>query len=301
MKNYLPLLAVLVAGHAHANVVIFSDTFSRVEGKGDGNTPNSPSVTGGFSAWGTNDNSLGGTFTQTYIATNSAPRTGGQQQVVGTPYVGATQVTGIGSVGTLMSGSVKTGTSFTSAYNSITGATGLEISFVFDRFTDPAATAANGFLAIGFGTDTGALVAAGSATEAQDNSNWALLFQQAVANNGNSQTFTGSVTPVISNFEYGSAPSSPLDSHMVLITLIPSGSFNTANTSVAYTVNVDGTDRSSGTFLTNGADFGVITFSSNNAVQRYVDDLKVSAIVVPEPSISLLGMLSGLAFLRRRR
>lgn len=298
----LPLL--LLTMQAQANVVLLSDTFDRVTGKGDGNTSNTPAYTDGNSNWGANDNALGGTVVQTYTATNSAARTGGLQQVTGVPFVGTVQQTAIGSVATLGSGSAKTTTSFMPAYNTVVGATGLIISFSFDRFTDPAATAANGFIAMGIGTDAGgATVVPGVVTEAQDNSDWALGFQQGTTTNpnGNAQTFDGTSATALTNFNYGNTSTSPLELHRVRITLTPNGDFNTAGTTVNYDINVDGTSRSTGSFTTSGGDFGILTFSSNQSVTRYIDNLVVEAITIPEPSTALLGLIGAVGLLRRRR
>ncbi|MGB7326588.1 MAG: PEP-CTERM sorting domain-containing protein, partial [Rubripirellula sp.] len=60
----------------------------------------------------------------------------------------------------------------------------------------------------------------------------------------------------------------------------------------------------SGTFLGDGSDLGLISFSNNNAnSQRYIDNLVVSA--VPEPSslaaLSVIGLFAGTSRFRRRK
>lgn len=299
-------IAVSACSSGFSDVVVFSDSFNRTTGVGDGNSPTGSTTAGtGVSNWGANDNALGGTITQTYDVNKTPVVTGGSQHVVGTPFTNP----GAGNVGTLMNGGLRTTASFMPAVLSTPGATGVRIDFTFDRFTDPAAIAANGFLGIGFGLDAagGAPPTAFSSTAPQDNSTFAISFQQAVSNFGNGQTFQGTSATALSNFNYGTSSTSPLDPHNVSILFAPNSliDFSTAGALIPYSIFVDDllVPKTTGTFTADGTDLGIITFGSNNTVQRYIDNLSVSAITaVPEPtSLVLVPAIGLLAGLRRRR
>lgn len=300
-------LAFLLNVPARADVILMSDSFNRTTGIGDGNSPTGTTSAGtGVSDWGANDNSLGGSVTQTYNVNKTPVVTGGSQHVTGTPFTNPT----VGNVGTLMNGGLRTTTSFMPALQGTAGATGLRVQFTFDRFTDPAAIPGNGFLAVGFGLDAagGAPPTSFGATAAQDNSTFAISFQQAVSNNGNGQTFQGSSATVLTNWNYGTSATSPLEPHFVSILFSPTsiGDLLLSGATVPYQIFVDDlvTPKTTGTFTTDGTDLGILTFSSNNTVQRYIDNLTVTAVTtaVPEPtSLALVASMIGLVAVRRSR
>jgi hypothetical protein len=303
---------------AVADVVLFSDDFNRTTGIGDGNRA-IPTVTptDGVSDWGPN-----------YTISRTL-RTGGNQIVTGTPFIGtagsSVQQTALGNVGTIMNGNARTNTSFLPSLLTLSNPAptgGFKVSFNFDRATDNS-IAGNGFIGIGFGIDpSGTLVPATADTWAQDNSTFAVSFQQATTTpgnnpNGNMQTFynaTNTVsTTALTNSNYGTSTSSPVDLHSVEIVFTPQSglntAFNAAGNLINYSIFVDdlGTAKLTGSFTTRASDdLGLLTFSSNRGSQGYIDNLSVTAFTaVPEPTtIALLASIGfvgvGRRWLRRK-
>jgi hypothetical protein len=316
LKAFASAIVLTVTGmqSLSADVVLFSDNFNRFTGKGDGNTIATPTYTNGSSDWGSD------------YTINRFARTGGNQIVTGTPFVGGAPQTSIGSVGTLMQGNARTNASFMSALLAIanpTATAGFKVGFQFDRATSGTIAAFNGSLGIGLGLDPGgAQVAVDANTWAQDNSTFAVSFQQATTTgatpnpNGNMQTFynatnTVSSTPLF-NDNYGTATTSPLSLHNVEIHFTTASglnsAFNTVGNTIDYAIYVDdfAVAKRVGTFVTRaGDDLGRLTLSTNIANQAYVDNLTVTAFTataVPEPaSMGLFGLAGlGMAFRRRR-
>ena len=265
------IAASVMIGTAHAQV-IYSDTFSRVTGSGDGNgDPNGPA--GNVSDWGTNDNGLGGTNVQAWLA--GPTRAGGGRNAVTDGNLG-----------------ISHGTS--SFYNfdvTTVAPNGFTVAADFSRFVvapDPG-PGGGGYLAFGLGADAGALpqgdfLAIGS-------TDWSILFQQANAGNAaNAEVAIDGAA--VDNFDYLN-PDVP---HTLLLTVIPDtpGAYGDTD-SINIDVLVDGTIAES--FVTTGGDnFGSLAISANAFDTRYIDNLVVSAI--PEPaSAALLGV--GAILLRR--
>jgi hypothetical protein len=319
-KVFASAIALTIIGmqSLSADVVLLSDDFNRTTGKGDGNTPiPTASYADGTSSWG-------GDYT-----INRTNRTGGNQIVTGTPNIGAPGLsvpqTALGSVGTLMQGNARTVGSFMPALLAITNpaaTAGFKVGFQFDRATDSTATGnPAGSIGIGLGLDPGgAQVGATANTWAQDNSTFAVSFQQATTGatanpNGNMQTFhnaTNTTAAALTNVNYGTSPTSPLSLHNVEIHFTTASglnsAFDTPGNVIDFAIFVDDltTAKQTGTFTTRaGDDLGRLTFSTNIAVQAYIDNLTVTAFTataVPEPaSMGLLGLAGlGMAWRRRR-
>lgn len=280
----LSLAATLgLAASSQAQTVLYSDTFSRVEGSGDFN--NNPAGPGNGSAdWGTNDNGLGGTVSQDWIV-GPAGRSGG-----------ANQVTDGSRAATINGGAF---------YNFDAAAIsplGFSVQFDFNRDADGDGTSGDGYLVVGLGVDTTAGQGAiGGGGFALNNSDVAVLFQQAMGGNaGNTEVFVDGVNPNAGN------PSGPLDYgnpnalHTALIVATPqvAGMYGETDL-IDISVSVDGGSAYSFT-ATGGDGFGTLSFSSNNFVNRAYDNVIVST-VIPEPTgLALLG-LGGLGLLTRRR
>lgn len=271
MKRQLCLSAALAAAvglamPASANV-IYSDTFERTTGSGDGNgDPNGADPN--FSDWGANDNGLGGTVSQAWVA---GPSRGGG---------GRNAVTN-GSQG------VSHGTSSLFEFDAAAAApNGFQVDLDFGRFVDPPSPGpgGGGYLAFGLGVDAGTVPNDFTAIGASD---WSVLFQQAANGNAaNAEVYEDNVG--IGSFDY-LTPDAP---HTLGLTVTPAvaGAYGATDT-VNIDILVDGTISQSYSVL-GGADFGTFAVSANNFDTRFVDNLVVTAI--PEPATALLG---GLAFL----
>jgi hypothetical protein len=247
------LLTVNVTFSVASAQIIYSDTFSRVTGSGDANgDPNGPGDN--FSDWGSNDNGLGGTNVQAWNA--------GPDRALG----GRNAVTD-GDRGFSFGSS-----SFYELDVTSSAPDGFTIALDFRRYpADPATPPGpNGYIAFGLGVDLGS-EPLGDAL-ALNNSDWAILFQQANnGNTGNSTVYTDSAP--VTNFDYGD----PDIEHSLLLTVTPqtSGAYGDSD-SVDVNVLIDGTLSQDFT-TTGGADFGTFTVSANNFEGRYIDNLVVSA------------------------
>lgn len=172
---------------------------------------------------------------------------------------------------------------------------GFKVSLDFSRFVNPpAGTGGGGYIAFGFGVDSGAAINDFSAIGLSD---FAVLFQQA--NNGNAANASAfEDNSGIGNFDY-LTPDAP---HSLVITATPAvaGSYGTGDT-VNINVLVDGS-ISQNYSVSGGANFGSFAVSANNFDTRYIDDLVVESVAVPEPSMAGLTLIGlALGALRRRR
>ncbi len=270
------LLTSLMAVSASAQgTILYSDTFSRTTGAGDGNGATAP---GNFSDWGTNDNGLGGTVTQSWSA--GPTRDGGGRNAV--------------TNGSL---AISHGTSSLFPYDAASASPdGFSVALDFSRFltapTPPATP--SGYIAFGFGADPATVLNDYSAIGASD---FSLVFQQAA--NGNAANSEVKVDDgTISTFDY----LTPHDEHSLVVTAIPrvSGSYGASDT-IDINVRVDGT-ISNDYVITGGDHFGVFSVSANQFDARYIDNLVVRS--VPEPSVLALtglGLLALLEVVRRKR
>ncbi len=279
-------VVVLDTRAARAQTVVFSDGFERTTGSGDGNgNPAGPG--NGFSDWGTNGNPFGGTLSAAYLT--SASRSGGANQVTGVNQFDAT----LGSHGHLLNGGAKMGVSVLSA-----SPLGFDVSFDFDRNTDPAADPnAGGFLAVGLGIDPASTL--GGLSSIEDTS-LGVLFQQPAngnAANGSLVLFNDQANGM--TFDY----LDPASVHSVFLSIRPqaAGAYGVGDV-ISYSLAVDGIPIfANETFVADGSDLGVVSFSSNQFTPRYVDNLVITA-VVPEPGclVMLVGGFLALAATRCR-
>ncbi len=269
------IIAFAMSGNAWADTV-YSDTFSRVTGSGDGNgDPNG--AADNFSDWGTNDNGLGGSVSQAWVAGPS--RAGGGRNAVTDGALGLNHGT----------------TSFFDFDVTNLAPHGFTVALDFRRYpTDPTnPPGPNGYIAFGLGVDAGTAIT--NDFHAIGNSDFAVSFQQANAGNAaNAEVFEDNVLDDV--FDY----LTPDAAHSLFLTVIPavSGAYGAAD-SVSINVLVDGSISNNYTVL-GGANFGSFAVSANNFEARYIDNLIVTAI--PEPaSVGLLGFaLAGLLTFRRR-
>lgn len=267
----------LVVSQASAQV-IYSDSFDRVEGSGD--TNGKPADPNNFSAWGANDNALGGSTVNTWIV---GPSRGG----------GANQATD-GALASTIEGGAHYDFDVTTL-----APLGFMVEVDFNRFHPFNPGSGNGFSGIGLGADTGAAVGGGGFVP--NNSDLALIFQQGVgANVGNMQILednvflpgTGSEGPV----DYGD----PTVGHSVKLTLIPAvpGAYGDADT-INGSLSIDGGTPYNFSVL-GGSNFGSLALSSNGFVHRSWDNVVVTAI--PEPTSVALACfgLMAVSLVRRK-
>lgn len=278
------MVTVALAQTASAEV-LYSDTFSRTTGSGDGNgDPNG--AADNFSDWGTNDNGLGGTNSQGWEAGPS--RAGGGRNAVIDGDLGISHGT----------------SSFYDFDAAASSPNGFSVALDFSRFVTPPTGAPGGYIAFGFGVDAGTVAADLNDFTALGASDFAVLFQQA--NNGNAAN-----AEVFQDRGPGGVPApgsslgtfdylDPINPHTLLLNFTPqvAGAYGDAD-SIDVDVIVDGTISQSFTTL-GGSNFGSFAVSANNFDTRYIDNLVVTSI--PEPTSALLVMLGvvGLVASRRR-
>ncbi len=278
MRKTLLLVAFVAIGAwsvESSAQVIYSDTFSRTTGSGDANgDPNGADPN--FSDWGSNDNGLGGSVSQAWIA--GPDRAGGGRNAV-------TDGTRGLSFGT---------SSFFDFDVTALAANGFRVELDFQRYPDtpdPGPGQA-GYIAFAFGVDSGTVPTDFTAIGSGD---FAVLFQQA--NNGNAanaEAFEDNTS--LGTFDYLN-PDVP---HSLVLTATPQsiGAYGDADL-IDINVLVDGSISQDFTVL-GGANFGSFTVSANNFEARWIDNLVVSA--VPEPGSAALGLLGlGLIAFRRKR
>lgn len=259
--------------------VLYSDSFDRTEGSGDPN--GKPADPNNFSAWGDNDNALGGTLVNSWVV---GPSRGG----------GANQVADGNLASTIEGG----------AHYAVDVSTlaplGFTVEFDFNRFHPFNPGSGNGFLAVGLGADTGSTVGGGGFVP--NNSDLAIIFQQGVGGNvGNTQILQDNSFAGGTNID-GEGPldyGDPTAWHRVQLTLRPAvpGMYGDADT-ILGTLTVDSSATHSFSVL-GGSEFGNLAFSSNGFVHRAYDNLVVS--VVPEPMGVLLAGLGLVAAAMHRR
>ena len=270
--------AALLMAQAQA-VVLYSDSFNRVEGSGD--TNGKPADPANFSAWGTNDNAFGGALSNAWRV---GPSRGG----------GANQATD-GDLASTIEGGAQYPVDITGS-----AANGFSVRFRFNRFHPINPGTGNGFVAVGLGADPNATVGGGGFVP--NNSDLAVIFQQGVGGNqGNTQILQDNTFVDPNN---GSQPDSvdygdPTAWHNVFLKVVPAtpGAYGDADT-INGTLSVDGAPGFN--FSVQGGDFfGTLSFSSNGFVHRAYDNVIVRAI--PEPTSCLLLAAGGMALLVRRR
>ncbi|MEM8782796.1 MAG: hypothetical protein AAGE65_08045, partial [Planctomycetota bacterium] len=167
-KTALLLSAVTTLGVAGvaSGTVLYSDTFTRTTGAGDGNgDPNGGDPN--FSDWGTNDNGLGGTVSQAWLA--GPDRAGGGRNAVTDGALG-----------------INHGTSTLFTYDAAAASPeGFKIELDFGRFVnvpDPG-PGGGGYIAFGLGVNSDTAESAIGDFLAIGASDFALLFQQAASGN----------------------------------------------------------------------------------------------------------------------
>ncbi|MEQ8211551.1 MAG: PEP-CTERM sorting domain-containing protein [Lacipirellulaceae bacterium] len=275
--NFLAAFAAiscLIVAEASATV-LYSDTFSRVTGSGDGNgDPNG--AADNFSDWGTNDNGLGGTNAQAWVSGPS--RAGGGRNAVTD-----------GSLG------ISHGTGSLYEFDAAAAApNGFTVALEFSRFvvTPDPGPGAGGFISVGLGVDAGTAINEFTPTNVGD---FAVLFQQAAQGNAaNAEVFADGAS--LGTFDY----LSPDTAHTLLLTVTPqtAGAYGSGDT-VDINVLVDGT-ISQDYSVAGGIDFGTFSVGANNFDTRFIDNLVVTAI--PEPtSIVLFGLGCVAIFSSRKR
>lgn len=274
----LLLVAIAVTAFACSQAdaqILYSDTFSRVTGSGDGNgDPNG--AADNFSDWGTNDNGLGGSNSQAWVSGPS--RAGGGRNAVTD-----------GSLG------ISHGTGSLYEFDAAAAApNGFTVALDFSRFvtTPDPGPGAGGFISIALGVDAGTAPNEFTPTNAGD---FAVLFQQAAQGNAaNAEAFADGVS--LGTFDY-LTPDAP---HTLLMTVVPqaSGAYGDGDT-VDVNVLVDGS-ISNDYAVAGGVDFGTFMVGANNFDTRFIDNLVVTAI--PEPTSMILAgvaLIAGLGVRRR--
>ncbi len=277
----LTLVACVATALAASQVsaeVLYSDTFERVTGSGDGNgDPNG--AADNFSDWGTNDNALGGSNSMAWDSGTDYGRPGGGRQAVTDGDLGLSHGT----------------SSFYDFDAAAVSPNGFIIDLDFGRFTAPPATppGPNGYIAFGLGVDAGTAIT--NDFHAIGASDWSILFQQpANGNAGNANVKTDNTGGGV-NFNYGD----PGAGHTLQLKVTPDvvGSYGDLD-GITIDVLIDGTISQSFP-TTGGANFGSFTVSANNFEPRFIDNLVVSSI--PEPTTLAMAGLALVAGLARRR
>ena len=279
------VLAVAVAGSIASDceaAILFSDNFdNRTTGSGDSN--GNPGTTGS-SDWGISSDGM-----ITY--TVGPERAGGRNQVVGN---------GEGYVFT-GGASADLGTLLAQAPD------GFSVSFDFDRIVGSPTGRQSGYINFGMGIADPTVASSGSALPAA----FGVFFQQDQgANRANAAVRVDNVAVQTADYQDGMDPPDFLDEaeyipHNVEFTLTPviAGQYGNG-ASIDYTVDLDGSLLFAGNFTANGNDLNNFSISANNgAFAASIDNLTFSSVTaVPEPgSVAALGLIGGLAAIRRRR
>ena len=267
------LVCVVLASSASAQI-LYSDTFSRITGSGDGNgDPNGGAPN--FSDWGSNDNGLGGGNVQAWIT--GPTRAGGGRNAVTNGDLGLSHGTG----------------AFYDFDAAAAAPNGFKVALDFSRFveTPDPGPGPGGFLTISLGVDSGAAVNDFTAVNLSD---FSVLFQQA-ANGNAANANVGVDGGTVDSFDY----LDPDGDHTLLLTVVPAvpGAYGDSD-AVNINVLVDGA-ISNDYVVTGGANFGALAVGANNFEPRSIDNLVVRTI--PEPSTMALLAIGLVGLARRRR
>lgn len=240
--------------------IILSDSFSR--------NVNNPPQAGGPSGWGANDNALGGTQTQTYLA-QLDPTTSQQQWVNG-------------SQGLLRSGSTRIDLDLAPLAPS-----GFTLSF-------DATRGVGGY--VGFTLGLGPTNTLAGLAPLNAFADFSFLLKPAVSGSMQLEMLTNGISATGNYGAFGSATAA----HSIVAALTPNGYTGTAGISIT----IDGNNAFTGSLFTGTFDWqndgwqGYVSFESNNTDAK-IDNLVITA--VPEPGTVLLGVFGGLGLALFRR
>lgn len=274
--NTLSIAAVAAFASSASGQIILSDSFSRINGSGDGNG-NPLGAGNGLSDWGSNDNAFGGSSVQTY--TFGQGRAGGANQTTD------------GSTAQMYSGAAQIELDLAPL---TTAAGGYTVQFDFQR------TAGNGFIALGIGLDDTDQIESLNGfnantflfTSGANGAEGAVLMKQ----NGDVEMWAGgnAAAQTIGGFY-----TDPEAWHTATITVSAPGGYG-ATAAGTVSLSIDGGGAASQGITFDGISSAWLSLYSNqNGLQ--LDNLTITTI--PEPTTFALMGLGGLGLLvaRRRR
>lgn len=262
--------------------ILFSDSFNRTTGSGDGNG-NPAGAGNGISDWGDNDNALGGSNVQTYSFGQG--RAGGANQTTN------------GSVGQLIGGAAQVELDFAALSG---GAGGFVVEFDFQR----VALGMGGFLTMAIGVDdTDQIENQGGFngntfifTNPANGADAAVLVKQ----NGDLELWNGGAAPAQTLGGFFADPDGP---HSAVLTVAAPSGFG-AGAAGAIGISIDGSPAATQPITFDGVSSGYLSFYSNlagnTAAPKFgaIDNLVVRAI--PEPTSAGIAGLFGLVTLATR-
>ena len=291
MNSSIAIWAVTIASigllftPAQAQFVVFSDSFDRTNGSGDGN--GLPLGDGnGISDWGMNDNAMGGSAVQTY--TFGQGRAGGANQTTD------------GTSAQIIAGAAQIEFDFATV-----APTGFEVEFDFTRVANADATTPNpvGFLALAIGVDDTDQIENQEGfngntfvfTNPDNGADAAVLIRQNNndANTGSVEFFSAGVQDLVAEPFYNN----PHDTmHSAKITVDAPNGYG-AGESGTLSLSIDGGTGFSNPFTFDGVSSGYLSLYSNLAgtaeSPRFaqLDNLVVTAF--GDPPVGPAGDFSG--------